>query len=62
METMKVIVHIGSDGILKLEMPTGLKDVDTEVVLVLQPQLEELRDENGYPLNFFEAIDAISGR
>ena len=59
METMKVIVHIGSDGILKLEMPTSLKNVDTEVVLVLQAQSDELKDKNGYPLNFFEALDAI---
>lgn len=59
METMKVTVHIGSDGILKLEMPTSLKNVDTEVVLVLQAQSDELKDKNGYPLKFFEALDAI---
>ncbi len=34
METVKLRTHIGSDGLLKLEMPIGVKDVDAEVVLV----------------------------
>ena len=59
METIKLTVRIGNDGILKLETPTQFKDTDTEVVLVLQPKHELAVDDRGYPLNFFEELDAI---
>ena len=36
METMKLISHIGSDGILLLQMPTEFKDTSVEVVVVVQ--------------------------
>lgn len=36
METMKVKARIGQDGILKLEVPTGLSAREVEVVLVIQ--------------------------
>lgn len=34
METFKIKTHVGSDGILKFEMPVGLKDVDAEVIVI----------------------------
>jgi hypothetical protein len=34
METIRLKTHIGSDGLLRLEMPTDVKDVDAEVVVV----------------------------
>ncbi len=37
METMKVRSHIGTDGILQIQMPTDFKDTSVEVVLVVQP-------------------------
>ena len=37
MESIKVRSHIGADGMLKIQMPTNLKDKDVEVVLVVQP-------------------------
>lgn len=39
METIRLKTHIGSDGVLKLEMPVGVTDVDAEVVVVytIQP-------------------------
>lgn len=34
METIRLKTHIGSDGLLKLELPTGVKDTDAEIVIV----------------------------
>ena len=36
METMKLLSHIGTDGILVLQMPTEFKDTSVEVVVVVQ--------------------------
>ena len=43
METIKLRTHIGSDGLLKLEIPTGVTDVDADVVIVysVQPQTDQ---------------------
>lgn len=34
METIKLRTHIGSNGLLKLEMPVDAADVDADVVVV----------------------------
>jgi hypothetical protein len=34
METIQLRTHIGSDGLLKLEMPVNVADVDADVVVV----------------------------
>jgi hypothetical protein len=36
METIKVKTHVGSDGILKLELPVGFPNTELEVVVVVQ--------------------------
>ncbi len=36
METMKLRSHIGTDGILLLQMPSEFKDTSVEVVVVVQ--------------------------
>jgi hypothetical protein len=59
METIKLKVHIGMDGLLKIQTPTNFKDIETEVVIVLQPQPTKAVDAMGYPIGYFEAIDAI---
>ena len=59
METIKLKAHIGSDGILKLEMPTHFKDVDTEVVVVLHPTSPQSHHEIDWAIDYFKAIDAI---
>jgi hypothetical protein len=38
METLRFKTHIGSDGVLKIEAPVGIADVDAEVVLVYSVQ------------------------
>jgi len=37
METMKLRSHIGSDGILQIQMPADFKNTSVEVVVVVQP-------------------------
>ncbi|MFM7364561.1 MAG: hypothetical protein ACKO11_08705 [Cuspidothrix sp.] len=37
METMKLLAHIGTDGILQIQTPTEFKDTSVEVLLVVQP-------------------------
>jgi hypothetical protein len=53
METIKLKTHIGSDGVLKLELPTKLTNRELEVLVVMQPLDEEV-DELGWPIGFFE--------
>ena len=54
METIKVKAHIDSDGVLKLEVPTGLSPQDVEVVLVVQTAASQDVDANGWPIGFFD--------
>jgi hypothetical protein len=54
METIKVKARIGKDGILKLEVPTGLSAREVEVVLVMQEAEPQVVDANGWPTGFFD--------
>ncbi len=54
METIKVKTHVGDDGILRLEVPTGLSNRELEVLVVLQPLQIEAVDEMGWPIGFFD--------
>ena len=46
MQTVKLKAHIGSDGLLKLEMPVGAANVDAEVVIIytLHPKAASVDD------------------
>ena len=37
MISVETTAHIGSDGMLKVEVPTPLSDTDVEVLLVIEP-------------------------
>jgi hypothetical protein len=37
MKTLQIRTQIGQDGILRLELPTGLSDTALDVVVVLHP-------------------------
>ena len=54
METLKLRTHVGSDGILKLEVPTAMNNRDIEVVVVMQAVTDSAVDELGWPVGFFE--------
>jgi hypothetical protein len=45
LETFKIQAHIGQDGLLKLEIPTRLKQHQVEVVLVLSPMSSAVAQE-----------------
>lgn len=58
MESIKLRSHVGSDGILKIEVPVGVKDADLDVVLNVVPVENEVPtktpEELGWPEGFFE--------
>ena len=57
MQSMTIRSHVGSDGILNLQIPVEMKDVDVEVVVVVQQMNGHLVTETdalGWPLGFFE--------
>lgn len=49
MQTIKLNAHVGSDGVLKLELPLEMTNTDLEVLVVLQP-----RTERSWPPGYFE--------
>ena len=55
METITLNSHVGADGVLKLEVPVKLTNVDLEVVLIVQPVTPESKDL-GWPAGFFEEV------
>ena len=55
MVTFTVRSHVGKDGVLNLQLPTGIKDSDVEIVVIVQPQREpKWIQDSGYPRLFFE--------
>lgn len=54
METFKLKSHIGRDGLLRLEVPTGLSAREVEVLLVIESPSDISVDSNGWPVGFFE--------
>jgi hypothetical protein len=44
MKTIKQRSHIGTDGILQIQMPDDMKNIEVEVVVVVQPlAFEEIK-------------------
>jgi hypothetical protein len=54
METIKVRTRLGEDGVLKLELATGMVNQEIEVLVVMQPLDSEPVDAMGYPIGYFE--------
>lgn len=57
MQSVTIRSHVGSDGMLNLQIPVEMKDVDVEVVVVVQQMNGHLVTETdalGWPLGFFE--------
>jgi DNA-binding NarL/FixJ family response regulator len=42
METHTFMRHIGDDGILKVELPVGVRNTTVEVVIVVQPIIQSI--------------------
>lgn len=60
MQSVTVRSHVGSDGVLNLQIPVELKDVDVEVVVTMKPletsDLETIAQANGWPPGFFTNV------
>lgn len=52
MTSIKLKSHVGSDGVLTLQVPVGIKDADLEVMVIVQPTPKP--EELGWPPGFFE--------
>ena len=50
--------HVGSDGILTLQVPVGVSNTDLEIMLIFQPIKQpswpKKSEDLGWPPNFFE--------
>lgn len=57
MQSITVRSHVGEDGILRLQIPVGVKDTDLEVTITVKSQtmdeLEATAQSNGWPPGFF---------
>jgi len=60
MDAIKLRSHVGPDGILKLEVPVGVKDTDLDVIVNVEPvgngAPAKTPEELGWPKGFFEEV------
>jgi len=58
MESIRLKSKVGADGILTLQVPTGLGNTKLEIILILQPvhtiSTQPIIDVLGWPSGFFE--------
>jgi hypothetical protein len=59
METIKIKTYVGSDGILKLEMPVGVSNSDLEVLVVVHAI--ETKSESMKRADWLGFIEATAG-
>ena len=48
--------HVGQDGVLRLDLPLDLYNIDLEVLVVVQPHQAEAVDANGWPIGFLRSL------
>ncbi|WP_293059118.1 MULTISPECIES: hypothetical protein [unclassified Moorena] len=58
MESIKLISHVGSDGILHLDVPVGITNKELEVMVIFNPLKSSLKVETpqGWMPGFFEEV------
>jgi len=58
MQSITLKSHVGTDGILKLQVPVGITNADLEVMVVVQPialaATLKTPQDLGWPPGFFE--------
>jgi hypothetical protein len=57
MHSVTLRSHVGSDGILNLQVPVGLQDTDLEVMVIIQPLVTNTvksPENSGWSSGFFE--------
>ncbi|MEO1006716.1 MAG: hypothetical protein AAFW67_12890 [Cyanobacteria bacterium J06638_38] len=64
MQSIQLKTHIGEDGLLKVQMPPEIKDMELDVMVVFQPlsKVEQVRHNAwGVPLTRESIQQAIAG-
>lgn len=59
MHRLKLRSHVGADGILTLQVPSGVQDVDVEVEVTVTPLLKDSDDialAGGWQPGFFDNL------
>lgn len=56
MQTIRLSAHVGSDGLLKLEVPLEIADADLEVTVVIQPIAEMVGAADEWPAGYFATV------
>jgi len=59
MRSILIRSRVGADGILHLDVPSGLADTDVEVTVILQPVNQPApgrTEELGWSSGFFESV------
>lgn len=41
MQSIQLKIHVGEDGLLKVQMPPGIKDMELDVMVLFQPSSNE---------------------
>ena len=70
MQSITLQSHVGNDGILRLQVPVGLKDVDVQVTLALEeahqngsaksPKQDQPENTNSSKVMTIEEIEALA--
>jgi hypothetical protein len=61
METIRLRSRSGEDGILHLDLPMTMKEVEWDVTVTIQPVAPPSQGK-GYPAGFFEIVDSKAHR
>src|SRR5262245_37519205 len=59
MKTVNLTTRVGSDGVLRLEVPVDVTNTELEVVLVLQPMAPapaNTPEARGWPPGYFDEV------
>ncbi|NCO33496.1 MAG: hypothetical protein AUJ92_03730 [Armatimonadetes bacterium CG2_30_59_28] len=59
MQTITLHSHVGSDGILKLNVPVDASNADIEVVVVVHPVNGGDPNDTGWPPGFIERTAGV---
>jgi len=55
LQSLTLRTHVGKDGVLKLEMPVGVKNTDLDIILVVNP-VEHGKPVSEWPAGFFTEV------
>ena len=59
MNSIQLKTRVGTDGVLKLEIPVEVTETDLDVLVVFQPVAQRpnaVSDKLGWPVGFFETV------